>query len=109
MRAQPAAEEDSPLAVTPEIRPSAAWRVCALEVLGPYQLRVRFMDGTEGTVDLGALVQSPRAGVFTALADPAMFAQAFIAFGAVTWPGDIDLAPDALYAQIKQCGHCALH
>jgi hypothetical protein len=26
----------------------------------------------------------------------------------VTWPGEIDLAPDAMYAEIKQGGHWIL-
>jgi hypothetical protein len=29
-----------------------------------------------------------------------LFAQVFIDYGAVAWPGEIDLAPDAMYAQI---------
>jgi hypothetical protein len=80
------------------------WRVAALEVLPGFRLRVRFMDGTEGTVDLTALIQSPGAGVFAALADPSIFAQARVEHGAVTWPGEVDLAPDAMYAEIKKAG-----
>jgi len=78
------------------------WRVAFAEALSDFQLHVRFVDGTEGTVDLTALIQSPGAGVFTPLADPVLFAQAFVEHGAVTWPGEIDLAPDALYAGIKK-------
>ncbi|MEJ2388105.1 MAG: DUF2442 domain-containing protein, partial [Chromatiaceae bacterium] len=40
----------------------------------------------------------------TALADPSIFAQAHVEYGAVTWPGEIDLAPDAMYAEIKKAG-----
>jgi hypothetical protein len=29
-------------------------------------------------------------------------------YGAVTWPGEIDLAPDAMYEEIKQNGTWAL-
>jgi Protein of unknown function (DUF2442) len=47
-------------------------------------------------------------GVFTALKDPALFAQAHIESGAVTWPGDLDLAPDAMYAEIKSRGEWVL-
>ncbi|MCL1961318.1 MAG: DUF2442 domain-containing protein [Desulfovibrionaceae bacterium] len=80
------------------------WRVVGVEALPEFCLRVRFMDGTEGAVDLAALVRSPAAGVFSALADPAHFAQARVEYGAVTWPGGIDLAPDAMYAEIKKAG-----
>ncbi len=30
-----------------------------------------------------------------------VFRQVFIDDGAVTWPGEIDLAPDAMYAEIS--------
>jgi hypothetical protein len=55
-------------------------------------------------VDLTRLIQSPDAGVFAALADHALFAQVRVEYGAVTWPGEIDLAPDAMYAEIKKAG-----
>ena len=42
------------------------------------------------------------------MADPARFAQAFVVHGAVTWPGEIDLAPDAMYAEIKKLGRWVL-
>jgi hypothetical protein len=32
--------------------------------------------------------------------DEQFFGQVFIDYGAVAWPGEIDLAPDAMYAQI---------
>ena len=53
---------------------------------------------------MAAFVHSPKAGVFSTLADPAIFSQVFVAHGAVTWPGEIDLAPDAMYAEIKKRG-----
>lgn len=34
--------------------------------------------------------------VFEPLRDPAFFGQAFLDHGAVTWPNDADLAPDAM-------------
>jgi hypothetical protein len=53
-------------------------------------------------VDLSRLVHSPKAGVFAALADPSLFAQVKLDYGAVAWPGELDLAPDAMYAAIQQ-------
>jgi hypothetical protein len=76
----------------------------AVEALPNFRLQVRFVDGTEGMVDLAALVCSPKAGVFASLADPVHFARVFVEHGAVTWPGEIDLAPDAMYAEIKKAG-----
>lgn len=104
MRTQSAAPQDSSLAVTPPIQPRMPWRVAAVEALPNCRLHVRFVDGTEGTVDLTALIQSPAAGVFACLADSALFAQVFVEHGAVTWPCEIDLAPDAMYAEIKKAG-----
>ena len=78
------------------------WRVVAVEALPDFRLRVRFVDGTEGVVDLHALVHSSGAGVLASLADSSFFAQVFVEHGAVTWPGEIDLAPDAMYADIQK-------
>jgi hypothetical protein len=49
-------------------------------------------------------VASAQAGVFSCLRDPALFDQVFLDCGAVTWPGEIDLAPDAMYDEIRAHG-----
>jgi Protein of unknown function (DUF2442) len=77
------------------------WRVASVEALPSFRLRVRFLDGLEGVVDMSGLTASPNAGVFAALADSEAFHRAFIRLGAVCWPGDLDIAPDAIYAAIK--------
>nr|WP_143002361.1 DUF2442 domain-containing protein [Nitrosospira sp. Nl5] len=46
----------------------------------------------------------PTPGVFAALADPEIFAQAHVELGAVTWPGELDLAPDAMHDEIEKNG-----
>jgi hypothetical protein len=69
---------------------------------------VRFLDDTVGTVDMSELVRSTAAGVFAPLADPDLFVQVFVEHGAVSWPGEIDLAPDAMYAEIKKSGYWVL-
>ena len=73
-----------------------------------YKLRVEFMDGSTGYVNMSALVHAPHSGVFASLADPSVFAQVFVEHGAVTWPGEIDLAPDAMYAAISKHGEWVL-
>lgn len=105
MCAQAISEENCPSAV---IVPRSSWRVEAVKALPDYRLKVRFFDGTEGTVDMSALVRSPDAGVFAVLADPLRFAEAFIELGAVTWPGELDLAPDAMHAEIRAHGEWRL-
>ena len=108
MHAQAATQDDRAAAVAPPVRPAMPWRVCEVHVLPDYRLSVRFMDGLSGIVDLSALVASPSAGVFARLRDHALFAQAHVAFGAVTWPGGLDLAPDAMHAAIARDGECKL-
>lgn len=78
--------------------------VAAVTPLDGFRLRVRFYDGLEGEVDMRSLVHSATAGVFAQLADPARFAEVYVEYGAVTWPGEIDLAPDAMYTEIKRNG-----
>lgn len=106
MRQQAVAKEDPAAAVNASIRPRMPWRVAEVEARAEFRLWVRFVDGTEGMVDMGPLLQSGQAGVFAALAAPEVFAQAFVEHGAVTWPGELDLAPDAMYAAIKKSGIC---
>jgi hypothetical protein len=67
-------------------------------------LFVQFVDGLTGIVDLSALIASPKAEVFARLRDRALFEQVHIEMGAVVWPGDLDLAPDAMYDAIKTRG-----
>jgi hypothetical protein len=98
------AQEDRTTELTPPVRAAAPWRVADVEALPGFRLRVRFNDGTEGTVQMADFVKSAGAGVFTALGDERLFRQARIVLGAVTWPGDLDLAPDAMHRAIKQHG-----
>src|ERR1700730_3283479 len=104
MRSHADTEEDRPAELTPPVRSAAPWRVTQVEVLPGLRLRVRFNDGTEGTVELAGFLSSPEAGVFAALRDEHWFGQARIELGAVTWPGDLDLAPDAMYRAIREHG-----
>jgi hypothetical protein len=80
------------------------WRVRLVAALDGFRLSVRFMDGTTGTVDMSALIASPNAGVFERLKDRSLFAQVYVDHGAVVWPGELDLAPDAMHAAIKKDG-----
>ena len=75
--------------------------VVGVQVVVPMALQVRFADGTAGQV---RFEPSHLFGVFEALKDPIVFAQARVEAGAVTWPGNIDLAPDAMHAEIKYHG-----
>jgi hypothetical protein len=75
------------------------YRIKEAEARPDYRLWVRFSDGLEGEVDLSQLVGK---GVFTAWKDWSVFAAVEVdpESGTVVWPGEIDLAPDALYKDI---------
>ena len=77
------------------------WRISDVRVIDEYALHVRFLDGLEGTV---RFKQGFFRGVFSHLIDPAQFRRVAVVNGAVTWPGDLDLAPDAMHLEIKQRG-----
>ena len=79
--------------------------VVDIQAVSPLVLKVRFADGIAGQV---RFEPSHLTGVFAVLKDPLVFAQAFIEAGAVNWPGDLDLAPDAMYAEIKSHGEWVL-
>jgi hypothetical protein len=67
-------------------------------------MRVRFNDGTEGTVEMAEFINSDAVGVFAALRDEQLFRQVRVTLGAATWPGELDLAPDAMHREIKEHG-----
>ena len=91
--------------ITPAIDTgSTPWRLVAVEPLPDFKLSVVFVDGTTGTVDLNGLIFSEKAGVFSVLQDISIFNDVYINYGVVTWPGELDLAPDAMYEAIKQSG-----
>lgn len=79
---------------------ASPWSVIDVRARPDYRLAVRFNDGLEGEVDLSRLIFSAAAGVFETLRDPAVFGAVTIEHGAVTFPGELDLAPDAMHDAI---------
>ena len=109
MSSQTAAQQDRAAEVIhPTVRPRAPWRVASVEALPAWRLRVRHNDGVAGFVDMAGLVHSERAGMFAALRNVALFGQVFLDLGAVTWPGEIDLSPYAMYDAIRDRGEWVL-
>ena len=72
---------------------------------GARSLRVAFADGKSGLV---TFLESHLTGVFAPLRDASFCEQVRVRDGFVTWPGDIDLAPDAMYAAIATTGEWQL-
>lgn len=104
MCAQAVSQENPTPGLMPPVQSGMPWRVAAVEALPEFRLQVRFLDGTEGVVNMEPLLRSPDAGVFSVLADPARFGEAYVELGAVTWPSELDLAPDSMYRSIKTLG-----
>ena len=80
------------------------WDVVEVKPLPDHRLFVRFADGLSGEVQLR---EDDFAGALSPLRDLRFFEQVFLDNGAVTWPGEIDLAPDAMYEEVaRQPAHC---
>jgi hypothetical protein len=73
------------------------WDVVEVKPEPDYCLYVRFKDGLTGHVQLH---REELTGALAPLRDAQFFERVFIDYGAVAWPGQIDLAPDAMYAQV---------
>ena len=75
------------------------WNVVEVNAEPDHCLRVRFADGLCGRI---RLAPEEMQGALAPLRDPHYFSQVFLDHGAVAWPGEIDLAPDAMYSQVQQ-------
>ena len=74
------------------------WDIVEVVPRPDYCLFVRFKDGMQGLVRLR---EEQLTGALAVLRDERFFERAFIDEGAVAWPGEIDLAPDAMYAEVS--------
>jgi hypothetical protein len=73
-------------------------RPVAVTALAKYKLRVEYVDGVSGEVDLSHLVGK---GVFAAWNDPSAFEAVTIGEGGeFVWSDGIDLCSDAIYLEI---------
>lgn len=94
--------------LSPGVAYTAPWRLTKVTPLANYRLEVEFVDGTCGIVEMSCLIMSDKAGVFSKLKDTEVFNQVYLEHGAVTWPGEIDLAPDAMHDEILEHGKWVL-
>ncbi len=92
--------------VEPAIRFTVPWRLTSVACLPEARLRVTFVDGTAGEVDMSAFLSNPKLDgtIFEPLRDLTTFVQAQVVMGAVQWPNGADLAPDAMYDAIREHG-----
>ena len=72
--------------------------VSRVEVSPDHLLLLIFDNGERRRFDMTPYLQYP---VFKRLQNPAFFSLARVDYGTVTWPGDIDIAPETLYHESK--------
>lgn len=68
--------------------------VASVVPLDGYQLSMTFVTGEKRRFDMRHYLRYP---VFRPLENPGFFARARVEYGTVTWPGEIDIAPETLY------------
>lgn len=81
------------------------WDVIDVKILDYLQFHVTFADGLSGCV---RMLPSHLRGVFEKLKEPSVFNQLRVVDGFVSWPGELDLSPDAMYDEIKKNGEWVL-
>jgi hypothetical protein len=79
--------------------------VVNVQIIRHLEISVTFADGLSGRV---LMRPSHLYGVFQRLQNPDFFRQINVTNGYVSWPGEIDLAPDAMYEAIKKNGEWIL-
>jgi hypothetical protein len=66
-----------------------------------YHLSLRFTNGELRMFDMRPYLHYP---VFRQLTNPHFFGLAKVDYGTVTWPGDLDIAPETLYDRSELIG-----
>lgn len=69
------------------------WDVKTVKPLPDYRLYFKIEDGRRGIFDMKPYLDK---GVFRELRDKNYFKKAGILFGAITWPNEQDISPEAL-------------
>ncbi|MDO9139752.1 MAG: DUF2442 domain-containing protein [Methylobacter sp.] len=68
--------------------------VNSVEIMSDFVLLLTFCGGERRFFDMKPYLHYP---VFRRLENPGFFSLAHVDYGTVTWPGDIDIAPETLY------------
>lgn len=71
-------------------------RVISVTAREDFSLVLLFSTGEKRCFDMRPYLHLP---VFVRLNHPGFFALAHVDYGTVVWPGEIDIAPETLYAQ----------
>ena len=69
-------------------------------IVTKFKVHLVFSNGVTGILDLGDLAGH---GVFEAWMEPGFFEQMQLtSFGALSWPGELELCPDSLYLKLTE-------
>jgi hypothetical protein len=81
------------------MEPAIAPEMVAVIPRSGHTVRILFADGEVRDVDITPLLDTP---AFSPLRDPAVFERVTVdeRTGTITWPGDVDLDPDVIYAAL---------
>ena len=76
--------------------------VISAQYHGEYKIKVKFDDNSEGIADFSGYLK--KGGVFEKFRDIEFFKSFDInrELGVITWNGEIDIAPETLYAQVTK-------
>lgn len=66
--------------------------------VGDYRIQLLFDDGKCGVFDMSGYLDQP---IFRPLRNKALFSCVKVGHGTVVWPGDVDIAPERLYADCE--------
>ena len=64
-----------------------------------YKIEVYFVNGLHGIFDMTPYLET---GVFKKLKNPSFFNSLRVQYGTLTWPEDIDIAPETIEAEIRR-------
>ncbi len=74
------------------------WDAISVKPLENYCLYVELQDGRKGIFDVKPYLNF---GVLKELQNPHYFNRVGIAYGAITWPHEQDIAPETLVAELQ--------
>ncbi|MDP2829764.1 MAG: DUF2442 domain-containing protein [Sulfuricellaceae bacterium] len=78
-------------------------KVTTVQAFSNYRLLVTFENGERKVFDMTPYLDYP---VFQRLKNPGFFGLARIDYGTVTWPGEIDIAPETIYLEAVSENAC---
>ena len=73
----------------------------AAKVIDDHRVEVIFDDGSKGVLDCEPYFSQ---SYWRPLKDPALFRSAYVEYGHLTWPGDIDISPLEVWQDAKRVG-----